>query len=38
MKMGPIYTAFKNLVMGFGIGGHDMFDFIEEYLEFLTKI
>lgn len=35
--MGPLYTAFKNLVMRFGGGGHDMFEFIEEYLDFLTK-
>ena len=35
--MGTIYTAFKRIVMSFGIGGNDMFEFIEEYLEFLTK-
>ncbi len=35
--MGPLYTAFKELVMSFGGGGHDMFEFIEEYLKFLTK-
>ena len=35
--MGPLYTAFKELVMRFGDGGHDMFEFIEEYLKFLTK-
>lgn len=35
--MGPLYTAFKKLVMSFGGGGHDMFEFIEEHLDFLTK-
>lgn len=35
--MGRLYTAFKELVLSFGVGGGDMFEFIEEYLEFLTK-
>ena len=35
--MGKVYSAFKDLVMSFGVGGHDMFDFIEEHLDFLTK-
>lgn len=38
MEYGKIYSAFKKLVMNFGVGGHDMFEFIEEYLDFLTKI
>lgn len=38
MEMGEIYTFFIELVMGFGIGGHDMFEFIEEHLKFLTQI
>jgi hypothetical protein len=38
MEYGDIYSAFKKLVMSFGVGGHDMFEFIEKYLDFLTKI
>jgi hypothetical protein len=36
--MGPIYTALKAFIKQFGEGSHDMFEFIEKYLEFITKI